>query len=493
MTFADLDQDGDLDIYVANDTAPNLLLRNDGDWRFAEVGLDAGVAFSGTGKDQAGMGVHSGDYDNDGRPDLFVTNFSDDVNTLYRNEGNLRFADATFAAGLAGVVLPYLGWGTGFVDFDNDGWLDLFVANGHLYPQLENYSSGLRYAQRNLLYHNRAGRFAEVGLQTGQAWAIEKVSRAAAIGDYDNDGDADLLFLNLNDAPTLLRNERGNNNHWLGLKLVGTKSNRDAIGTRVQVVTGDLTLVREVQRGYGFQAGHDPRLLFGLGQNQRVERIDIRWPSGRRQVIENPPPRRYLNVREGSDQVAALQPPPTAAPGMLRPASQNQQTAASTRLPSSDQDRQTDPKPAPQIGAPHWDAEDYLQAGKTLYSKGRYDEVRTVLQQGLLQEPNSLPLRIHLGLVLILGLGNYAAAATELERAVQDYPQSVDAHYYLGRAYLGQNRLVAAIQALQQATELDPASWIYHKLVGPGLYARRQPRGRYGRPEKGRDPGPLGA
>ena len=245
VVFGDFDADGDLDIYVANDTAPNLLLRNDGDWQLTEVGLKAGVAFGGTGNPQAGMGVNSGDFDNDGRLDLFVTNFSDDVNTLYRNEGNLRFEDVTFAAGLGGIVPPYLGWGTGFFDFDNDGWLDLFAANGHLYPQLEQYPFGLRYAQANLLYHNRGGHFVEVGRERGPGWAIEKVSRAASLGDFDNDGDVDLLVVNLNDRPTLLRNEGGNGNNWLGLKLVGVESNRDAIGSRVRVVTADLELVRE--------------------------------------------------------------------------------------------------------------------------------------------------------------------------------------------------------------------------------------------------------
>ena len=298
VVFGDFDGDADQDIYVANDGEPNLLFRNDGGWRFAETAKTAGAAYSLDGMAQAGMGVHAGDYDNDGDLDLFTTNFSDEYNTLYRNDGRGRFGDATAETGLGETALPFLGWGTGFVDFDNDGWLDLFVANGHLYPELDRSFLGLFYAQRNLLYHNRGGRFVEVGGGSGGVWNIEKVSRAAAVGDYDNDGDADLFVMNLNDSPTLLRNDSGGGSDWLGLRLTGTESNRDAIGARVWVRGAGMEQVREVQRSYSFQAQHDPRLLFGLGRGRKVEEVEIRWPSGRRQLIEDPPLRRYLEVRE---------------------------------------------------------------------------------------------------------------------------------------------------------------------------------------------------
>ena len=298
VVFGDFDGDADLDIYVANDGEPNLLFRNDGGWRFAETAKTAGAAYSLDGMAQASMGVHAGDYDNDGDLDLFTTNFSDEYNTLYRNDGRGGFTDATGEAGLGETALPFLGWGTGFVDFDNDGWLDLFVANGHLHPALDRSFLGLFYAQRNLLYHNRGGRFVEVGGGSGGVWGIEKVSRAAAVGDYDNDGDADLFVVNLNDTPTLLRNDSGAGNGWLGLQLTGTESNRDAIGARVRVRGGGMEQVREVQRGYSFQAQNDPRLLFGLGRGRRVEEVEILWPSGRRQLITDPPLRRYLKVRE---------------------------------------------------------------------------------------------------------------------------------------------------------------------------------------------------
>ena len=298
VVFGDFDADADLDIYVANDGEPNLLFRNDGGWRFSEIAGTAGAAYSRDGMAQASMGVHAGDFDNDGDLDLFATNFSDEYNTLYRNDGSGNFVDATGEAGLGETALPYLGWGTGFVDFDNDGWLDMFVANGHLHPELDRSFLGLFYAQRNLLYHNRGGRFVEAGAGSGGVWNIEKVSRAAAVGDYDNDGDADLFVMNLNDSPTLLRNDSGGANNWLGLQLTGTVGNRDAIGARVWVRAGGMEQVREVQRGYSFQAQHDPRLLFGLGRGRGVEEVEILWPSGRRQLIPDPPLGRYLKVRE---------------------------------------------------------------------------------------------------------------------------------------------------------------------------------------------------
>ncbi len=298
VVFGDFDGDADQDIYVANDGEPNLLFRNDGGWRFAETARTAGAAYSLDGMAQASMGVHAGDYDNDGDLDLLTTNFSDEYNTLYRNRGGGSFEDATGEAGLGESALPFLGWGTGFVDFDNDGWLDLFVANGHLHPELDRSFLGLFYAQRNLLYHNRGGRFVEVGAGSGGVWSIEKVSRAAAVGDFDNDGDADLFVMNLNDTPTLLRNDSGGGNGWLGLQLTGTESNRDAIGARVRVRGAGMEQVREVQRGYSFQAQNDPRLLFGLGGEGRAEEVEIHWPSGRRQLIADPPPGRYLKVRE---------------------------------------------------------------------------------------------------------------------------------------------------------------------------------------------------
>ena len=456
VVLVDLDTDGDLDIYVANDTAPNLLFRNDGDWRFEEVGLPAGVAFSGQGKDQAGMGVHTGDYDNDGRPDLFVTNFADDVNTLYQNEsggGNLQFVDVTYLAGLGGPVVLYLGWGTGFFDYDNDGWLDLYVVNGHLYPQLDRYAHGLPYAQKNLLYRNQGGHFGEVQERAGTGWNVEKVSRSAAVGDYDNDGDPDLLITNLNDVPTLLRNDGGNENNWLGIELVGTESNRDAIGARVQVSAGELQLFREVHSGHGFQAAHDRRLLIGLGEVDAVERVQISWPSGMTQVLERPPLRQYLTVREGEGEAVV------AAPAVATTTAD----ADGTEQGYGVRDREDGP-PLPD-GVEEWRTQDYVSKSSRLFNEGRYAEVKGLLEVGLRKEPDSLHLRFLLGQVLVMGLGHYEKATVELERAVADYPTAVDAHFYLARAYLRMNRLADAIRSYRRASELVPTSWEYlHEL-----------------------------
>jgi len=482
VTLGDFDADGDLDIYVANDGEPNLLYRNDGDWQFAEVGARAGVAYSETGKAQAGMGVHSGDYDNDGDLDLFATNFSDDVNTLYRNDSSagqcsgaadLQFTDVTYETGLGGVVQPYLGWGTGFFDFDNDGWLDLFVANGHLYPQLEQQPSGLRYAQRNLLYHNRQGRFVEVGAEAGPGWSTEQVSRAAALGDYDNDGDVDLFIANLNEVPSLLRNDGGNRHHWLGLKLVGAESNRDAIGARVRVVSGDLEQVREVQRGYGFQAQHDRRLLFGLGERQKVERVEIHWPAGRLQVLERPELRRYLVVREDSDEVLALAPVMRQERGAVL-----ELTAAlqqdSTKAAGSDTGTAVDVGKRPisaaapplQIDSLSWTATDYFQSGWTLYQQGRYGEARQMLEAALRLDPDNLEAYVQLGMVLSAGMGRHQEAAAWLERAVRRDSSHAAVRYWLGQVYLNQNRLSQAIEQLESAVRLAPAFWEYYNGLG---------------------------
>jgi tetratricopeptide (TPR) repeat protein len=452
VVFGDYDGDGDLDLYVANDSDPNLLFRNDGNWHFEEIGAISGVSHSEDGRTQAGMGVHAGDFDNDGDLDLFVTNFEDDVNSLYRNLGHWMFADATYEAGLGGIARPYLGWGTGFFDFDNDGWLDLFVANGHLYPQLDLHPSGVKYSQRNLLYHNERGRFFEVGLEAGPGWAIKKASRAAALGDYDNDGDVDLFIMNLNEAPNLLRNEGGNRNNWLGLELVGVESNPDAIGARVQVQAGELIQVREVHRGYGFQAQHDARLLFGLGQRQKVDRVEIRWPSGRLQVFEELPLRRYLHIREDRPEVVAgPQVPGPEFPLVAGEQSEEQPTAAES---------------TPQIGQPHWVAADYAQAGRQFYQGGRYGEARAAFEQAIRLEPDSLQIYANLAVVLAAGMGNDEEALPLLEHILQQDPTRVSIHFLLGKVYLNLDRLPQAIASLKKTVQFSPMSWEAHNWLG---------------------------
>ena len=294
--FSDYDQDGDLDLYVAGDRTPNLLYRNDGG-RFIEVGFLAGVAFDDAGEALAGMGVAAGDYDHDGFFDFFVTNYQWETNNLYRNLGNGFFADTTFESGLGIPSLRFLAWGTVFFDYDNDGDCDLFVANGHLDDNVELFDTSVTYAQQNQLFRNDGqGRFADVTNSAGPGLALVQVSRGAAVGDYDEDGDLDLVVSNNNQPAALLRNDGGNRNRWLGVKLIGNSppassdasrgqprrpcSNRDGIGALVKVVADGRLQIDEVRSGSSFLSQNDMRLHFGLGAVEKIELVEIRWPSG---------------------------------------------------------------------------------------------------------------------------------------------------------------------------------------------------------------------
>jgi enediyne biosynthesis protein E4 len=304
VVFSDLNDDGWPDIYVANDSVPNLLFRNQGDGTFAEMGLLSGAALSGDGRPQAGMGADAGDVNGDGLPDLVVTNFSHDYNTLYENGPAGVFTDRSYAAGIAATAGPYLGWGVKFVDMDNDGRLDLFVANGHVYPEVDRHGLGTRYHQPNQLFINEGKRFRHASAEVGGGLLLEKSSRGAAFGDYDNDGDVDVLVVNMNDRPTLLRNDTPRAAHWITLRLVGVKSNRDAIGARVRIEAGGRRQSTEV-RGDGSYLSHsDTRAHFGLGTATRVDRIDIRWPSGLVESAAGLAADRFYLAREGAGVIA---------------------------------------------------------------------------------------------------------------------------------------------------------------------------------------------
>jgi hypothetical protein len=294
VVSADYDADGDADLYVANDTDPNFLFRNDGSGRFEEVGLLSGAAFSGSGATQAGMGVDFGDANGDGHPDIFVTNFSHETNTLYLGSPAGLFTDATEEAGLANPSLGPLGWGTHFVDLDNDGDEDLFVANGHVYPNVESVDATTSYRQRNQVYLNDGrGRFVDAG-----AFEDGKSHRGAAFGDLDNDGDSDVVVSALDDRPTLSRNELAND-HFLGLVLVGRKSNRDGAGVRVRLLSSGRTLWKEAHSSGSVLSSNDPRLLFGLGSAAVAEELEVLWPRGARSVLRNVRADRYLLILEG--------------------------------------------------------------------------------------------------------------------------------------------------------------------------------------------------
>lgn len=283
VVCGDIDNDGDVDIFVANDTTPNFLYRNNDDGTFTEDALFAGVALSEEGRAYSGMGTNLGDFDNDGYMDIVITNFQDQVNSLYRNAQNGFFNDVSFATGIGEKSLPYLAWGVDFVDFDNDGWLDLFVANGHLDDNIAEIDPVGTYAQPNQLFWNNK----DNTFEAAEVTLPPKVSRGAAFGDIDNDGDVDIVVTNLKGAPTVLRNEGGNAGRWLSVRLVGTHCARDAIGTRVTVVAGELTQIREVKSGSGYLSQNDMRLHFGLGDVKQIDTVMVRWLCGQLQTLQD--------------------------------------------------------------------------------------------------------------------------------------------------------------------------------------------------------------
>src|SRR5262245_35744881 len=304
VVFTGLNDDGWPDIYVANDSVPNLLFRNRGNGSFVEEGLIAGAALSGDGRAQAGMGVDAGDYNGDGLPDLIVTNFSHDYNTLYENGPAGVFTDRSYAAGVASTAGPYLGWGVKFVDLDNDGRLDIFMSNGHVYPEVDKHGLGTRYQQRKQLFVNEGRRFRHASADIGGGLLLEKSSRGAAFGDYDNDGDIDVLVINMNDRPTLLRNDSPPANHWITIRLIGTKSNRDALSARERVDSNGRRQVSFV-RGDGSYLSHsDLRAHFGLAAAAKVDRVEIRWPSGVVETATGLTSNRFYIAREGAGMTA---------------------------------------------------------------------------------------------------------------------------------------------------------------------------------------------
>jgi enediyne biosynthesis protein E4 len=295
---SDFDEDGFVDIFVANDSTPNFFYHNNGDGTFKEIGFVSGTAVNESGSEQGSMGVTLGDYDHDGKLDLFITNFDDEYNTLYHNDGHNSFTDVSYAAKVAEVSLPYVGWGTKFFDYDNDGWVDLFVANGHVYPQRDHYR------QREFLFHNnRNGTFSEVANEVGSTLMEERVGRGAAFGDIDNDGDVDVVINNLDGSPQLLRNDGGNANNSVLIKTIGVKSNRDGIGARVKIVSGDLTQIDEVRSGGSYLSHNDLRLHFGLEKRTKIDLLEVRWPSGVIDKITNLSANKIFTIKEGKGVV----------------------------------------------------------------------------------------------------------------------------------------------------------------------------------------------
>ena len=300
VVFGDYDNDGDQDVYVANDQDANFLFRNRGDGAFDEVALSSGVGYSDMGKEEAGMGTAFGDYDNDGMLDLTVSNFQNETNTLYHNQSGDYFVDETITSGIGEVTYSYLGWGISFFDYDNDGYKDIFVANGHVLDNIAEIDRSTTYPQQNLLFRNLGdGTFADVTNQAGPGLGLRKVSRGAAFGDYDNDGDIDILITNWNQTADLLRNDGGNQNNWVQFRAVGVNSNRSAIGARIKVTSGKLSQYADVQCGGSYLSFNDLRVHFGLGKSEKVDFIETRWPSGKIDSADNLTVNRLYVVTEG--------------------------------------------------------------------------------------------------------------------------------------------------------------------------------------------------
>jgi enediyne biosynthesis protein E4 len=302
--WADFNNAGRTDLYVANDSTPNFLYKNEGNGKFTEMGLESGTAVSADGSEQGSMGVAVGDYNHTGLPSLYVTNFADEYNTLYQNQGKYDFRDVSYESGVALASLPWVKWGAAFVDLDNDGWLDLISVNGQVYPQVDTLPSGARYRQpKNLFLNERNGKFCDAASQTGPALQEPRVSRGVAIADFDNDGQMDVIVEDLDGPPMLLHNHGAPANHWVTFELAGTKSNRLAIGARLKIVAGSLTQTEEVRSGGGYLSQHDLRIHFGLGSETKIDSLEIRWPSGKVETLSNLAPDKFYAVLEGSGVV----------------------------------------------------------------------------------------------------------------------------------------------------------------------------------------------
>jgi enediyne biosynthesis protein E4 len=302
--WSDLDNDGKLDLLVANDGEPNYLYHNEGNGRFKEVGYDAGIAVSEDGGEQANMGIALGDYMNNGLMSVAISHFSDEYAVLYRNDGGLSFSDVSHKAGIARDSIPYVGWGDAFLDLNNSGWLDLILVNGHVYPQVDSAKIGSTYREPMLVYQNqRNGTFREVGALTGTAARIPQVSRGLAVGDLFNRGRLDIVIENLTGTPTILEAESDAANHWVSFELEGRASNRLALNARIVVTTGKTKQMAEIRSGGSYLSQSDLRLHFGLGETMRIDKVEVQWPNGMTQVFQGVDADHFYRLKQDGGMV----------------------------------------------------------------------------------------------------------------------------------------------------------------------------------------------
>lgn len=299
--WSDFDNSGRPGIFVANDSTPNFLYRNEGNGKFTEVGLESGVAVNADGSEQANMGVAIGDYNHTGLPSIFSTTYADEYKVLYRNNGNWDFKDVTREAGLAAPALPWVGWGAAFADLDNDGWLDLVEVNGHVYPQVDVLPTGAKYLEPgNVFLNQKDGSFCDASAQAGPAMQRMQAARSIVVGDLFNDGKLDAIYSDIDGSPSVLRNQGLPGMHWVSFELAGTKSNRLAIGARLKIVAGGITQTEEIRSGGSYISQNDLRVHFGLAQAVKIDSIEIRWPSGKVETIRDLAADKFYSVLEGS-------------------------------------------------------------------------------------------------------------------------------------------------------------------------------------------------
>jgi hypothetical protein len=320
VIWADFNNTGRPDIYVANDSTAGYLYRNDRNGKFTEIGMESGTALGEDGHEQAGMGASVGDYLHTGRPSLVVTNFAMDNTPLYRNDGNWDFQEVSYAAGIGLPSVPWVKWGIAFVDLDNDGWLDLVTVNGHVYPQADQLPTGSKYRQPKLVQLNRGDRtFCDASDQTGRAILEERVSRGLAVGDLFNDGNMDLVVEDLVGKPMVIRNHGVPGRHWVSLELAGTQSNRMAIGARLKLVAGGMIQTEEIHSGGSYLSQSDTRMHFGLGKATTIDSLEIRWPSGKVETFNDLRADSFYSIREGQGIVPAETIRPKSLPAAVLP------------------------------------------------------------------------------------------------------------------------------------------------------------------------------